>query len=241
MFSLSALRLTMAEAQLYGLQDEITCSVCLDILTDPVSLHCGHSFCLKCLTDCWDQSQVFSCPQCREIYNLRPQLRRNTVLNEIVEKLKKTGLSSSPSQNYAGPGDVECDACTGKKFRAVKSCLTCLVSFCQPHLQPHTKGHTLKHHKLTDPDGNLKEKLCAKHQKSLKIFCKTDDSCICMMCVVTGHKGHEIVELETERKGKEKQLGKTRSEIRRRLEEREKKMKEMRNVVEQIKISVERE
>ncbi|XP_039601939.1 E3 ubiquitin/ISG15 ligase TRIM25-like [Polypterus senegalus] len=231
----------MAEAQLCGLQDEITCSVCLDILTDPVSIPCGHSFCLKCLTDCWDQSQVFSCPQCREIFNLRPQLRRNTVLNEIIEKLKKTGLSSSPSQNYAGPGDVECDACTGKKFKAVKSCLSCMISFCQPHLQNHNEVAAWKDHKLVDPDGNLRWKLCAKHQRSLEIFCKTDDSCICMMCVVTEHKGHEIVELETEREEKEKQLGKTRSEIRRRLEEREKKMKEMRNVVEQIKISVERE
>uniref|UniRef100_A0A8C4TP88 NACHT, LRR and PYD domains-containing protein 3-like n=1 Tax=Erpetoichthys calabaricus TaxID=27687 RepID=A0A8C4TP88_ERPCA len=231
----------MAEAQLCGLQDEFTCSLCLDTLTDPVSIPCGHNFCLKCLTDCWDQSQEFSCPQCREMFNLRPPLRRNTVLNEIVEKLKKTGLSSSPSQKYAGPGEVECDACTGKKFRAVKSCLTCLASFCQTHLQPHYEGDALTHHKLTDPDGNLKEKLCAKHQKSLEIFCKTDDLCICMMCVVTGHKGHETVELETEREGKEKQLGATWREIRRRLEEREKKMKEMRNVVEQIKISVEKE
>ncbi|XP_039598663.1 NACHT, LRR and PYD domains-containing protein 3-like isoform X1 [Polypterus senegalus] len=231
----------MAEAQLCGLQDEITCSLCLETLTDPVSLHCGHSFCLKCLTDCWDQSQVFSCPQCRHTFTTRPELNRNTLLNEIVEKLKKTGLISSPSQNYAGPGDVECDFCTGKKFRAVKSCLTCLASFCQPHLQPHYEVAAWKDHKLVDPDGNLRRKLCAKHQESLKIFCKTDDLCICMMCVVTGHKGHEIVELETERKGKEEQLGATWSEIRRRLEEREKKMKEMRNVVEQIKISVEKE
>uniref|UniRef100_A0A8C4XFK3 Uncharacterized LOC114644529 n=1 Tax=Erpetoichthys calabaricus TaxID=27687 RepID=A0A8C4XFK3_ERPCA len=231
----------MAEAQLFVSQDEFTCSVCLNILTDPVSLHCGHSFCLQCLTDYWDKSQVCRCPQCREIYSLRPQLRRNTVLNEIVEKLKKTGLSSSPSQNYAGPGDVECDFCIGNKFRAVKSCLTCLASFCQPHLQPHYEIAAWKDHKLVDPDGNLRRKLCAKHQRSLEIFCKTDDLCICVMCVVTGHKGHETVELETEREEKEKQLVPTRSEIRRRLEEREKKMKEMRNVVEQIKISVERE
>uniref|UniRef100_A0A8C4SZP1 Uncharacterized protein n=1 Tax=Erpetoichthys calabaricus TaxID=27687 RepID=A0A8C4SZP1_ERPCA len=231
----------MAEAQLFVSQDEFTCSVCLDILTDPVSIPCGHSFCLKCLTDCWDQSQEFSCPQCRHTFIPRPALHRNTLLNELVKKLKKTGLSSSSSQNYAGPGDVECDACTGNKFRAVKSCLTCMISFCQTHLQPHYEGAAWKDHKLTDPDGNLRRKLCAKHQESLKIFCKTDDSCICMMCVVTGHTGHKIVELETEKEEKERQLGATWREIRRRLEEREKKMKEMRNVVEQIKISAERE
>ncbi|KAG2456847.1 TRI16 protein, partial [Polypterus senegalus] len=156
-------------------------------------------------------------------------------------KFKKTELSPPPSQNYAGTGDVECDACTGKKFRAVKSCLTCLASFCQTHLQPHFLVASWKDHKLTDPDRNLKEKLCAKHLKSLEIFCKTDQTCICMMCVVTGHEGHEKVELETERKEKQKHLGVTQSEIRRRLEEREKKLKETKRTVEKMKISVERE
>ncbi|XP_039599391.1 E3 ubiquitin/ISG15 ligase TRIM25-like, partial [Polypterus senegalus] len=179
------------------------CSVCLDTLTDPVTIPCGHNFCLKCLTDCWEKSQECSCPQCRHTFTTRPELNRNTLLNEVIKKLKKTTLSSPPPQNYAGPGDVECDFCTGKKFRAVKSCLTCMASYCQTHLQLHYEGDTRKHHKLTDPDRNLKEKLCEKHQKSLEIFCKTDDSCICMMCVVTGHNGHKMVELETEREEKQ--------------------------------------
>uniref|UniRef100_A0A8C4SR97 Tripartite motif-containing protein 16-like n=1 Tax=Erpetoichthys calabaricus TaxID=27687 RepID=A0A8C4SR97_ERPCA len=192
----------MAEAQLFGLQDEFTCSLCLDTLTDPVTILCGHSFCLKCLTDCWDQSQKYSCPQCRHTFTKRPELNRNTLLNEVIKKLKKMTISSPP-QNYACHGDVECDFCTGKKFRAVKSCLTCMASYCQTHLQPHYEGDALKHHKLVDPDRNLKEKLCEKHLKSLEIFCKTDDSCICLMCVVTGHKNHEMVEMETEREEKQ--------------------------------------
>ncbi|KAG2465765.1 TRI25 ligase, partial [Polypterus senegalus] len=231
----------MAEAQMFVSQDKFTCSVCLDTLTDPVSIPCGHNFCLKCLTDCWDQSQVCSCPQCRHTFTTRPELNRNTLLNEVIKKLKKTKISPPSSQNYAGPGDVECDVCTGKKFRAVKSCLTCLASFCPNHLQPHFKGAAWKRHKLVDPDGYLKEKLCEKHQKSLEMFCRTDDSCICLMCAVTGHKNHEMAVLETEREEKQKQLGETLSEIRRRLEKREKKLKEMRRTVEQMKISVERE
>uniref|UniRef100_A0A8C4T2V6 E3 ubiquitin/ISG15 ligase TRIM25-like n=1 Tax=Erpetoichthys calabaricus TaxID=27687 RepID=A0A8C4T2V6_ERPCA len=232
----------MAEAQLCGLQDEFTCSVCLDTLTDPVSIPCGHNFCLKCLSNCWDQSQECSCPQCRHTFTTRPGLKRNNLLNEVIKKLKKMTLSPSfpptpPPQNYAGPGDVECDFCTGKKFRAVKSCLTCPASYCQTHLQPHYEGDALKHHKLVDPDRNLKEKLCEKHQKSLEIFCKTDDSCICLICVVTGHKNHEMVELETEREEKQKQLGATLSDIKRGLEEREKTLKETRRVMEEMKVS----
>ncbi|MBN3289476.1 TRI16 protein, partial [Polypterus senegalus] len=230
----------MAEAQLCGLQDEFTCSVCLDTLTDPVSLHCGHNFCLKCLTNYWDQTKESSCPQCRHTFTTRPELKRNTQLNEVIKKFKRPRLSPHPSQSYAGPGDVECDFCTGKKFRAVKSCLTCPASYCQTHLQPHFQIAAWKGHKLVDPDRNLKEKLCEKHQKSLEMFCKTDETCICIMCGMTEHDGHEKVELEMEREDKEKQLGATMSEIRRRLEKKEKKMKETRRTVEEMKISVER-
>ncbi|XP_039609022.1 tripartite motif-containing protein 16-like [Polypterus senegalus] len=230
----------MAEAHLSGLQDEFTCSVCLDTLTDPVTIPCGHNFCLKCITDCWDQSQEFFCPQCRENFRTKPALRRNTLLNEVIKKLKNTGLSSLSSKIYAGPGDVGCDFCTGKKFRAVKSCLTCLASFCQPHLQSHYEIAAWKGHKLTDPERNLKDKLCEKHQKSLEMFCRTDKTCICMMCGMTEHDGHEKVELKTEREGKQKQLGATLRGIRRKLEEKEKKLKETRRTAEEMKLSVER-
>uniref|UniRef100_A0A8C4RI73 Tripartite motif-containing protein 16-like n=1 Tax=Erpetoichthys calabaricus TaxID=27687 RepID=A0A8C4RI73_ERPCA len=225
----------MAEAQLFVSQDEFTCSVCLDTLTEPVTIPCGHNFCLKCLTDCWDQSQECSCPQCRENFTTRPALRRNNLLNEVIKKLKKTTLSSPSSQNFAGPGDVECDFCTGKKFRAVKSCLTCPASYCRTHLQPHYEGEAWKGHKLVDPDRNLKEKLCVKHQKSLEMFCRNDEMCICLMCAVTEHDGHEKVELETEREVKQKQLRATQSEIRRRLEDKEKKLKETRRAMEDMK------
>ncbi|XP_028646795.2 tripartite motif-containing protein 16-like isoform X1 [Erpetoichthys calabaricus] len=231
----------MAEAHLFELQDEITCSLCQDILSDPVLIPCGHNFCLKCLTDCWDQSQVCSCPQCRHTFTTRPELNRNPLLNEVIQKLKKMGLSHPQSQNYAGPGDVECDFCTGKKLRAVKSCLTCMISFCQTHLQPHYEVAVWKDHKLTDPDGNLKEKFCAKHQKVLEIFCKTDGMCICLVCGENEHEGHEKMELARERKEKEKQLGATLSEIKKRLEEREKTLEETRRAMEQMKVSVGRE
>ncbi|KAG2465588.1 TRI25 ligase, partial [Polypterus senegalus] len=193
----------MAKAQLFVSQDEFTCSLCLHTLTDPVTIPCGHNFCLKCLTNYWDHSEECSCPQCRHTFTTRPELNRNSLLNEVVKKFKRPRLSPPPSQNYAGPGDVECDFCTGKKFRAVKSCLTCMASYCQTHLQPHYEIAAWKDHKLVDPDRNLKEKLCVKHQKGLEMFCRTDKMCICLMCVVTGHNGHEMVELETEREDKE--------------------------------------
>ncbi|XP_050923180.1 NACHT, LRR and PYD domains-containing protein 12 isoform X17 [Lates calcarifer] len=43
------------------------CSLCQDVLKDPVSTSCGHWFCRQCITSYWDQSGSSgdsSCPQC---------------------------------------------------------------------------------------------------------------------------------------------------------------------------------
>nr|XP_034963650.1 nuclear factor 7, brain-like [Zootoca vivipara] len=49
-----------------GFQQALTCSVCLDVFTEPVLLRCGHCFCQKCITASWDsQGGAPSCPDCR--------------------------------------------------------------------------------------------------------------------------------------------------------------------------------
>ncbi|MGH0182562.1 UNVERIFIED_CONTAM: hypothetical protein FKN15_009877 [Acipenser sinensis] len=188
-------------------EDQFSCSVCLELLKDPVAIPCGHSYCMGCIKNCWDQTDhtgVYSCPQCRETFTPRPVLRRNTMLAEVVEKLNKTGLNPSPAQRYAGPGDVSCDFCTGRKFKAVKSCLTCLASYCETHVKPHSEVTPLKRHKLINAIGNLELKLCAEHQKVLEVFCRTDQTCICWLCTEKEHKSHDTVSAEAERSVKQR-------------------------------------
>ncbi|MGH0162258.1 UNVERIFIED_CONTAM: hypothetical protein FKN15_044585 [Acipenser sinensis] len=72
--------------------------------------------------------------------------------------------------NYAGPGDVPCDFCTGREFNAVKSCLTCLASYCETHVKPHSEVTPLKRHKLINAIGDLEQKLCAEHQRVLEVL-----------------------------------------------------------------------
>ncbi len=174
-------------------QNEFTCPVCLDLLKDPVTIHCGHSYCKICITGCWDQEdqmRVYSCPQCRQTFSPRPALGKNTMLAEMVEKLKKTKLSDDCD---AGAGDVQCDVCTGRKYKAVKSCLVCLESYCQTHLDRHEEFHSRKPHKVIEATGRLQEMICQKHEKLLEVFCRTDQKCICVLCMTDDHKNHDIV------------------------------------------------
>ncbi|XP_058872715.1 tripartite motif-containing protein 16-like protein [Acipenser ruthenus] len=221
-------------------EDQFSCSVCLELLKDPVTIPCGHSYCMGCIKNCWDQTDhtgVYSCPQCRETFTPRPDLCRNTMLAEVVEKLKKTGLNPPPAQSYAGPGDVPCDFCTGRKFKAVKSCLTCLASYCETHVKPHYEGAAFKRHKLISAIGNLEQKHCAEHQKLLEGFCRTDQTCICWLCADKKHKSHDTVSAEAERTWKQKQLGETQTEIQQRIQKRLKEIEELKQAVESLKRS----
>uniref|UniRef100_A0A673KQI9 Tripartite motif-containing protein 16-like n=1 Tax=Sinocyclocheilus rhinocerous TaxID=307959 RepID=A0A673KQI9_9TELE len=198
----------MAEARFS--QDEFLCAVCLDLLKDPVAIPCGHSYCKSCITGCWDQEdqmRVYSCPQCRHTFSPRPASARNTMLAEVVEKLKKTKL---PDDCFAGAGDVQCDVCTGRKYKAVKSCLN---SYCQNHLEQHESWFKGKRHDLTDATGRLQEMICQKHEKIL-----------------------EVISAE-QRTEKQKQLKETQKTLQQRIQQREKDLQQLREAVESHKRS----
>ncbi|KAM9531127.1 uncharacterized protein ACWYII_042538 isoform 2-T2 [Salvelinus alpinus] len=222
-------------------QDQFCCSVCLDLLKEPVTIPCGHSYCRSCIEGCWDQDVlkgVYSCPQCRETFTPRPTLRKNNMLAEVVDKLKKTGLQAAPPPAlcYAGPGDVACDFCTGtRKQKALMSCLVCLASYCETHLQPHYEFPALKKHKLVKATAQLQEKICSHHDKLLEVYCRTDQQCICLMCTMDEHKGHDTVSAAAARTEKQRQLGMSQQKVQQRFQEREKELKELQQAVESFK------
>ncbi|XP_071004889.1 tripartite motif-containing protein 16-like isoform X2 [Oncorhynchus clarkii lewisi] len=224
-------------------QDQFCCSVCLDLLKEPVTTICGHSYCRSCIEGCWDQDVlkgVYSCPQCRETFTPRPNLRKNNMLAELVEKLRKTGLQAAPPPAlcYAGPGDVACDFCTGtRKQKALMSCLVCLASYCDTHLQSHYESPALKKHKLVKATAQLQEKICSHHDKLLEVYCRTDQQCICYQCVMDEHKGHDTVSAAAERTEKQRQLGMSQQKVQQRFQEREKELKELQQAVESFKLS----
>ncbi|XP_070711553.1 E3 ubiquitin-protein ligase TRIM21-like [Pempheris klunzingeri] len=221
----------MAAANYLRSEDQFLCSICLDVLTDPVTTPCGHNFCKTCITEHWNTNDRFLCPMCKEAFTTRPDLRVNTLLSEMVSQFRQSAQqdasSSSSEQQVSKPGEVPCDVCAGTKLKALKSCLVCLLSYCETHLEPHLTASRLKRHQLIDPVENLDSRMCTKHDKPLELFCKTDQTCVCMLCSVLDHKTHEFVPLKEEYEGQKAELGKTEAEIQQMIQKRRLKIEEI--------------
>ncbi|XP_062295200.1 E3 ubiquitin-protein ligase TRIM39-like isoform X1 [Scomber scombrus] len=212
-------------------EDQFLCSICLDVFTNPVSTPCGHNFCKNCINEHWNSNVQYLCPLCNKVFYTRPKLHVNTLLSEMVSQFRQEAQqkasSSSSEQQAAKPGEVPCDVCTGTKLKALKSCLVCLTSYCETHLEPHLTASRLKRHQLLDPVENLEDRMCMKHDKPLELFCKTDQTCVCMLCSVLDHKTHDVVPLKEEYEGKKAELGKTEAEIQEMIQKRRLKIQEI--------------
>ncbi|XP_039668982.1 E3 ubiquitin-protein ligase TRIM21-like [Perca fluviatilis] len=235
----------MAAANYLPSEDQVLCSICLDVFTDPVTIPCGHNFCKNCITEHWNIIDQYLCPLCNEAFSTRPDLRVNTLFSEMVAQFRQSAQqkasSSSSEQQVSKPGEVPCDVCTRTKLKALKSCLVCLVSYCETHLEPHLTASRLKRHQLIDPVENLEGRMCTEHDRPLELFCKTDQTCVCMLCPYSDHKTHDVVPLKEEYKGKKVELGKTEAEIQQMIQKTRLKIQEIKHSVDLSEEDADRE
>ncbi|XP_056373824.1 E3 ubiquitin/ISG15 ligase TRIM25-like [Hyla sarda] len=183
-----------------GLGEELKCSVCVSLYTDPVTLKCGHNFCRVCIDHILDiqdqESRVYSCPECTTKFQERPALQKNITLFNVVENFLST---------HQDEAVIFCTYCVDSPVPAVRSCLMCEASLCDKHLKVHSKGPD---HVLTDPSTSLENRKCPIHKEVLKYYCTKDAICICVSCLKDEeHRRHRVETLIKASEKKKKKMG----------------------------------
>ncbi|KAG8428928.1 hypothetical protein GDO86_018814 [Hymenochirus boettgeri] len=178
------------------LRDELICSICTDIYSDPVTLPCGHNYCHGCIGDVLgtqEGSGVYSCPECRAEFQDCPALQRNRKLGNIAQRF----LSTQPDND-----GIHCTYCIHTTVPATRSCLYCEASLCHTHVRGHSKS---AEHVLTEPTTPLSNRKCSIHHKILEYYCCEDGTCVCTSCGLVGdHRGHKVEPMD-EASGKKKE------------------------------------
>ncbi|XP_070785225.1 E3 ubiquitin-protein ligase TRIM39-like [Enoplosus armatus] len=230
----------MASASSLPCEEQLLCSICLEAFSEPVSTPCGHNYCKTCITGYWASSDLTQCPLCNKRFRKRPQLQVNTGFRDMIEHFNNMRVRGEDDIR-AKPEEVPCDICLGPKLKAQKTCLVCLASFCQPHLEPHQRVSTLKKHQLIDPVPNLEDRVCKKHDKMFELFCRVDQMCVCFMCLQDDHATHEAVPLEHAFRERKAWLDNMTSEIKMMENTKSRIVKEIKYSIEQSKKASETE
>lgn len=222
-------------------EDQLLCSICLDLFTQPVTTPCGHNFCMSCLTSYWNSQAVCQCPICKETFENRPNLRVNTFISELMSQFTLLQVTDSQTCTLDQPkvnsdGVVLCDVCTDDQQKAVKSCFDCLTSYCSPHLEHHYRAAGLKRHTLCDPVVNLEDRICKEHHHLLTVFCSDDRKLLCDLCVTQHapqHADHSLVPVQQAYVEMKNELMRRDFDIQKMIEERQQRVKAMKESVEQ--------
>lgn len=228
-------------------EEQLLCPICLDLFNQPVSTPCGHNFCRDCIQGYWQSANVSQCPMCKQKFYRRPELKVNTFIAEVASQFKKSlekrdeNEASSVDQYSGRKGEVSCDVCVGKRVKALKSCLDCLASFCETHLEPHHVLGTFKKHHLINPMMNMQDRVCQKHEKLMDRFCNTDQTYVCQICMKKDHKAHHTVPIEDESRDRRAQIGKINAETEEMIHGRLQKIGEIDQTVRLSRGNTERE
>ncbi|XP_024865418.1 tripartite motif-containing protein 16 [Kryptolebias marmoratus] len=200
------------------------CEVCSGELSPDQTAACPHSVCVPCLGD-------QGCPKCprspvkpipedcpkqngtAEAQDPKPAEEAVKETEEPKEAQKESEPTEEKEEPPLGPDDVVCDSCIESPCRALKSCLTCLVSYCEAHLRPHLENPKFQNHRLVEPLRDIERRTCESHKWPLEVFCCSDVCCVCQDCVTEEHRGHETVPVPEARRRIEKELKEKQTEV----------------------------
>jgi Lon protease-like protein len=88
-------------------QKELDCLVCYNLMLDPTTTSCGHTFCRRCLSRVMDHSNI--CPFCRRKLHIPASLQYqagnailNSLLNGLCPELVKARAAALKAEEQAG-------------------------------------------------------------------------------------------------------------------------------------------
>lgn len=179
----------MAVSRISVRKDHLSCPLCQEVLSNPAAIPCGHSFCMICIQDFWDNEEMgdrfCSCPECQDSFQPRPILIKNIVLAEMVEGMKK-----SKCGNNVGAGGKRRPVEDGQEAGPSPSHA---LGWARPTKIPKT----------TRVSEVPKSRVCPIHGRLLEIYCCDDDQCICPLCALVEHKAHNNLLAKEGRKRKQ--------------------------------------
>ena len=196
----------------YNLREEVSCSVCSDIFTDPKHLSCLHSFCLKCLVRWYETrggGEAIKCPKCQTL----SRIPASGDLKDLPTSFYLNGFIDVLAIKECKKTQVTCANCN-KKSAEASYCFQCCIFYCEECLIGHNIMRDNKEHRVLavqrfqekDFEDVLKRPVfCSKqgHQKEeLKFYCKECETALCQTCVILDHGGHvlKLIEEEAETK-----------------------------------------
>ena len=196
----------------YNLREEVSCSVCSDIFTDPKHLSCLHSFCLKCLVRWYETrggGEAIKCPKCQTL----SRIPASGDLKDLPTSFYLNGFIDVLAIKECKKTQVTCVNCN-KKSAEASYCFQCCIFYCEECLIGHNIMRDNKEHRVLavqrfqekDYEDVLKRPVfCSKerHQKEeLKYYCKECETVLCQTCVILDLGGHvlKLIEEESENK-----------------------------------------
>lgn len=237
--------INMTAASYLLTEEQLLCCICLDVFRDPVTLPCGHNFCKDCITEHLNFNSQCKCPMCKEQVDRKYKLGVNTFISEMAVQFRKTvgkKADDSSEQHNAIQEKGSYDAPAAPKRTSLKSCLfiilslTFLTLFFVANLHFHQTVSILKSHKLFNSVEKEEDRMCAEHGKPLDLYCKNEQMIICQSCVDVDHRFHRVVPLKEEYEAKKTQLGITEAKILHMIQERQRKVHELKQ---SLKLSTE--
>ncbi|XP_058638338.1 E3 ubiquitin-protein ligase TRIM39 isoform X1 [Onychostoma macrolepis] len=97
----------MPFSQSFLSEEQLLCSICLDVFDNPVSTPCGHNFCMTCIGHYWDSVKHCQCPLCKQTFKRKPDLHINRTLREITEQFKRMKENPGASGGHGAGRDAE--------------------------------------------------------------------------------------------------------------------------------------